>query len=97
MIFCSTSSETSPAKSNAALENIDLGGAVKLVANRYGSRAQTLADGYHKAFPRPQAHRTRRNDSVEHTRQKDGWTMWLNYTCYVTKDLDKEARKAFTK
>lgn len=46
MIFCSTSSETSPAKSNAALENIDLGGAVKLVANRYGSRAQRLSQGF---------------------------------------------------
>lgn len=189
MIFCSTTSETSPAKSNAALENIDLDGAVKLVANRYGSRAQALVDGYHKAFPDRKpielvgmigwntrgntiaaANAKTRQDApvwlawfdwhpplfdgrarsfhtsdicfwlrntdymLTHTgggkrprelsrkmadallsfmrtgnpncasipywhayNQKDGWTMWLNDTCHVTKDLDKEARKAFTK
>ena len=52
LLLCSCTSETSPAKTNARMEEIGWDEAVEEVAKRYGPvRADALVDGYRKAFP----------------------------------------------
>ncbi|WP_026462423.1 carboxylesterase family protein [Adhaeribacter aquaticus] len=51
LILCSTFNETSPSRSNPALENVTLAEVKDKVKERFGVKTDQVIDGYAKAFP----------------------------------------------
>jgi para-nitrobenzyl esterase len=51
MLICSTFNEQSPSRTDATLENIDLGGVKDKLKDRFGDKTGNIVDAYAKAFP----------------------------------------------
>ncbi len=51
MIFCTTTDESNPARSDITLENIDMGGVKEKLQSRFGEKAPSIVDAYAQVFP----------------------------------------------